>query len=246
MRPPRQLNVFIGYDEREPAAYHVLAHSILTRASEAVSVTPLHQPTLRAMGCYWRERGPTESTAFSMTRFLVPYLSCYTGHSVFLDSDILCRVDICRLWTHITEQCFWGREFAPPPDGPDKAVLVVQHDYTPTERTKFLGHIQSAYPRKNWSSVMVFDNARCKALIPEYVNTASGLDLHRFNWIRDEEIGSLPVEWNHLVGEYVPNPNAKMVHWTQGGPWFDGFERAEFADEWFAERDAMLGAGVAA
>lgn len=229
-----------------------------------MSIIPLRQDTLRASNIYTRERGPTESTEFSLTRFLVPYLSGYQGFSVFMDSDMLCRCDIAELHAWIAMN-FQERFVAPEEYDEtyersgvtlirnkggtwvkDKAVLCCQHDYTPSETTKFLGNIQTVYPKKNWSSFMVFANDQCKALTPEYVNTATGLDLHRFNWLREHQVGSLPLEWNHLVSEYQPNPNAKVVHWTLGGPYFDGYENSEFAGEWFQERDEMLGIKVAA
>jgi hypothetical protein len=122
-----------------------------------------------------------------------------------------------------------------------KSVQVVKHDYTPSTQVKYLGAIQYPYPRKNWSSVMLFNCAHqdCKKLTPYYVNTAHPMALHRFHWTKDERIGSLPVEWNHLVGEYEPNPNAKIVHHTIGGPWFDEYHDTEFAIEWFAMRAKM-------
>ena len=107
-----------------------------------------------------------------------------------------------------------------------------------TER-KFLNQVQTKYVRKNWSSLMLFNNERCRALTPEYVNTASGLDLHRFAWIDDALIGSLPLEWNWLVGEYDYNPAAKIVHFTLGGPYFDEYRNCDYAEEWFAERRQM-------
>jgi len=143
------LRIFIGYDSKEPIAYHVLANSIMRRASCPVAITPLVQPALRASGLYTRERGPTESTEFSMTRFLVPYLSGYKGHSVFMDCDMLCLTDIAELWTVIENSIAadasarhaWAMtdrlERGATPYG--KAVLVCQHDYEPTATVKFLG-----------------------------------------------------------------------------------------------------------
>lgn len=237
---PNNLRIFIGYDTKEPAAYHTLVHSILSRATCPVSITPLVQSSLRAQGLYTRERGVTESTEFSITRFLVPYLSDYTGYSVFMDCDMLCRVDIDELYAELI---------------PDTAVQVCQHDYTPKAAVKMQGQIQTAYPRKNWSSFMVFDNALCQALTPAYVNQASGLELHRFKWLqghytgRSEQdlIGALPLEWNWLVGEYG-GPNVwhavdapKILHWTLGGPWFPEYQDADYAQEWIAERNAAFG-----
>ena len=222
------LHVYIGYDSREPVAYHVLAHSILRHASVPVSITPVKREQLK--GLYRRQRGPTESTEFSLTRFLVPALSGFRGWSLFMDCDMLCRVDIAALAGEIDLQA-------------EKAVLVCKHDYQPNPGNKFLNQVQTVYPRKNWSSLMLFNNERCKALSAGYVNTATGLDLHRFVWTRDELIGDLPLEWNWLVEEYQPRPNARIVHFTRGGPWFDEYKNCDYADEWRAELKLLQWAG---
>jgi hypothetical protein len=218
------LNVYIGYDPNESVAFYTLAHSILRRASIPVAIAPLMRSQLR--GIYTRDRGPTESTEFSLTRFLVPYLSGYTGWSVFMDCDMLCLADIAELAAQIDRQ-------------PDKAVLVCKHDYVPRTERKFLGQVQTKYPRKNWSSLMVFNNARCRALTPAYVNSAAGLELHRFGWIDDASIGEIPLEWNWLVGEYAPSASAKIVHYTLGGPYFDDYRECDYAAEWLAEFESM-------
>lgn len=218
------LDVYIGFDPNESVAFYTLAHSILRRASIPVSIAPLMRSQLKAV--YARERGPTESTEFSLTRFLVPYLSGYSGWSVFMDCDMLCLADIGELAAQIERQ-------------PDKTVLVCKHDYSPRTERKFLDQVQTKYPRKNWSSLMVFNNARCRTLTPAYVNSAPGLDLHRFNWIEDDAIGELPLEWNWLVGEYDHRPDAKIVHYTLGGPYFDDYRNCDYAAEWFAERASM-------
>ena len=218
------LNVYIGYDPRESVAFYTLAHSILRRSSIPVSIAPLMQSQLK--GLYRRARGPTESTEFSLTRFLVPALSDYRGWSIFMDCDMLCRADIAELAREIERQ-------------PDKAVLVCQHDYVPKTQRKFLGHVQTKYPRKNWSSLMLFNNARCRSLSADYVNSASGLELHRFAWIEGAAIGALPLEWNWLVGEYDYNAAAKIVHFTIGGPYFEAYRACDYAAEWFAELESM-------
>jgi hypothetical protein len=218
------LDVFIGYDPRESVAFYTLAHSILRRASVPISITPLMQSQLKDI--YTRSRGPTESTEFSLTRFLVPSLAGFQGWSIFMDCDMLCRADIAELARQIRFQA-------------GKAVLVCKHDYMPRTERKFLNQVQSKYARKNWSSLMIFNNERCRALTPEYVNSASGLDLHRFAWIDDSAIGELPLEWNWLVGEYTYNPAAKIVHYTIGGPYFDDYRKCDYAEEWFAELESM-------
>jgi len=219
------LKVFIGFDSREPIAYHVLAHSILTRASRPVAIVPLVQDQLRRWGPYTRERGMLETTEFSLTRFLVPWLSNYQGLSIFLDCDMVCLTDLTKAADLLG----------------DHAVAVCQHDYTPTSTRKFLDQSQSTYPRKNWSSFMVFNNARCQALTPAYVNTVTGLMLHRFWWMPDDtQIGSLPLEWNYLVGEPGQSQAPpKLVHFTNGGPWFPETADGEYADRWRAELQAM-------
>jgi hypothetical protein len=218
------LNVFIGYDTKESVAYHTLAHSILRRASVPVSIAPLMQSQLKSL--YTRERGPTESTEFSLSRFLVPALSGFRGWSVFMDCDMLCRTDIHELSLFMEKQ-------------KDKAVLVCKHDYVPRTQRKFLDQVQTQYPRKNWSSLMIFNNERCRALTPGHVNSAPGLDLHRFAWADDRDIGALPLEWNWLVGEYAHNPAAKIVHFTIGGPYYDEYRQCDYAGEWFAEAESM-------
>jgi lipopolysaccharide biosynthesis glycosyltransferase len=215
------IRVFVGYDPSETVAFHVLAHSIMRHASQPVSVAGLvlHQLPM------WRERNPLQSTEFAFSRFLVPYLCDYKGSAIFMDCDMLCRADISELWAGLES---------------GSAVAVVKHDYAPSGESKFLGKKQTAYPRKNWTSVMVFDNTRCRALSPEYVNTASGLELHQFKWIADDQIAELPREWNHLVGEYPPNPGAKLVHYTLGTPCFAKYRHCEFANEWHEEHRLML------
>ena len=213
--------IFVGYDSKEVAAYHVLASSIIRRATTPVAIIPL---ALNQLSIFTRTRGAKESTEFSISRFLVPYLSDYDGWSLFMDCDMLCKIDVTELLMY-------------PMLNPDKAILCCQHDYVPKTDTKFLGQTNSAYPKKNWSSLMLMNNARCRALTPEYVNTASGLDLHRFNWLAsDEEIGALPLEYNWLVGEYDPNPNAKILHYTLGGPWFEAYRDSDHSKEWFDEQ----------
>ncbi len=216
--------VFIGYDEREAVAFSVLSYSIHARASQPVAVTPVMLSQLS--GIFTREKHPLQSTDFSFSRFLTPCLSQYRGWSVFMDCDMLMLEDIAKLWALRDERY---------------AVMVVKHEHVPRETQKFLGMPQSKYEKKNWSSVMLFNNARCGALTPDYVNTASGLDLHQFKWLKsDEEIGALPKRWNHLVGYDAPTTDAALVHYTLGGPYFAEYASCEYADEWRAEQAKML------
>lgn len=216
------IKVFIGFDERETVAAHVLAHSIQRHATQPVSIAFLDLHQLKHN--YWRPRDQNQSTDFAYTRFLVPYLCGYQGRAIFMDCDMLCRSDITELWESTSN---------------GKALNVVKHDYVPKMDVKFLKQPQTTYQRKNWSSLMVFDNAKCKHLRVPDVSTETGMYLHRFEWLEDKDIGEIPVEWNHLVSEYEPNPDAKLVHFTRGTPCFKEYEKCEFAEEWFAEFQRM-------
>ena len=212
------LDVFIGYDRQEVVAYHVLCQSILEHASAPVRFTPINLASLKPV--FDRPPVSLQSTEFSFSRFLTPYLSGYAGWSLFLDCDMLARADIAGLFALADERF---------------AVMVAQHDYAPRDEVKFLDHVQTRYAKKNWSSVMLLNNARCRALTPDYVQRAAGLDLHQFRWLADEgEIGALPLAWNWLVGEYDFNPDARLAHFTRGGPYFAGYEDCDYADEWRA------------
>ena len=212
------IRVFIGYDAREAVAYSVLSHSIQTRSSEPVAIAPVMLEQLP-----FHDRQRTGSTAFSISRFLVPYLCNFEGWVIFMDCDILCLDDIAKLWFLRDDRY---------------AVQVVKHDHKPQNRVKFLGAQQTRYPKKNWSSVMLMNCDKCKALTPEYVNEATGLALHQFHWAHEDWIGEIPPEWNHLVG--YSNGSASLAHFTEGGPWFEGYEHCDYSDEWRQARASML------
>jgi hypothetical protein len=218
------IRIFIGFDERETVAWHVLTHSILARSSMPVAFIPLALNNLQ--GVFTRPREPLQSTDFSFSRFLTPYLSGYECWSLFMDCDMLVRRDIAELWALRDERY---------------AVMCVQQDHQPRETVKFLNQPQTPYGKKNWSSVMLFNNARCRALTPEFVNTARGLQLHQFKWLGDDGlIGALPPSWNYLVGYDKAMPDAANVHYTLGGPYFDEFADCEHAQAWQEGRTSML------
>ena len=222
--------VFIGYDPHERAAVNVLADSLVQHSSLPLAVTPIVARQLK--GVLTRPRQPNQSTEFSFSRFLVPWLMDYQGWAIFMDCDMLARGDIAELWALRDEQF---------------AVQCVQHDHVPGETVKFLGAEQTRYARKNWSSLMLFNCSRCTALTPDYVNSASGLQLHRFEWLEDDRrIGPLPLgRWNHLIDVQPADPRPAeqggpaLVHWTLGGPWFRQYRLGGgvLAAEWLAARD---------
>lgn len=213
------LKVFIGWDDREAIAYHVLSHSIITRAVFPVQIIPLKKAALEKSGYYWREPD-TATTDFSLTRFLVPALSNYEGVSVYLDCDMLVQCDINLL---------------PALMGSGTSVGVVAHDYVPKSAIKMDGKVQEAYPRKNWSSMMIFNNKRCRNLSLEYVNRATPAELHRFTWVDERLLTLFDLSYNWLVGEYPDKPSASILHYTLGGPWFKETKDCPMADLWLKE-----------
>jgi hypothetical protein len=218
------IRIFIGYDQREEIAYHVLCASIMRRASAPIQITPVALGHLRDV--FSRERNALQSTEFSFSRFLTPYLCGFRGWAIFMDCDMLVLEDICEVWNKRDDSL---------------AVMCVKHDHVPRETEKFLGQVQTRYERKNWSSFMLMNCDRCRALTPEYVNRASGLELHRFTWLADEEIGALPSRWNHLV-DYDEAIDAKLIsnlHFTRGGPYFQQYRDCGYADLWWSEFERL-------
>lgn len=210
------INIFIGYDSKEKIAYHVLSESILRNSTKPVAITPIYLPNIK--DDFARERNILSSTEFSFSRFIIPHLMNYQGWALFMDCDMLMMADISELWKLRDDKY---------------AVQVCKHDYVPKEETKFLGQVQTKYPKKNWSSFMLMNCKKCTTLTPDYVNKASGLELHQFKWLENEElIGSLPLEWNWLVGEYPYKKEIKNVHYTKGGPYFNDYANCDYSTDW--------------
>ena len=209
--------VFVGFDPREAIAYHVCCQSIIERASVPVAFHPLHLGLLRQ----YKETHGDGSNAFIYSRFLIPWMMGFSGHAIFVDGDMIVKADIAELWA---ERDLYS------------AVKVVKHDYKTKHPIKYLGARNDDYPRKNWSSVMLWScgSARNRVLTPSYVEKATGPHLHRFEWLDDDRIGELPPEWNHLVLE-SPDADAKLNHYTVGTPCFPEYANAERSDEWWAE-----------
>jgi lipopolysaccharide biosynthesis glycosyltransferase len=200
-------------------AYHVCANSIIRHASKPVAIIPL------ALNLFedYKETHTDGSNQFIYSRFLVPHLMDYTGHAIFIDGDMIVRSDITELWG-------WRQDHYD--------VQVVKHNYETCMKEKYLGSKNENYPRKNWSSVIIWncESPANQCLTPEFVQRSTGAELHRFTWIRDEHIGDLPAEWNWLPDEYGPNCNADLLHYTLGAPCFHDFATTPMADEWHRER----------
>jgi len=211
------INVFIGYDSKEKAAFNVLNYSILKNSTKPVSLTPVYLENIK--DDFVRERNNLSSTEFSVSRFIVPHLMNYQGWALFMDCDMLMTADINELWRLRDDRY---------------AVQVCKHDYEPKHNKKFLGQVQTTYAKKNWSSFMLLNCKKCQTLTPDYVNKASGLELHQFKWLEsDDLIGELPLEWNWLSDEYEHKDAVKCVHYTDGGPWFEEYRHCDYGDVWF-------------
>jgi lipopolysaccharide biosynthesis glycosyltransferase len=213
--------IYVGFDPRETAAYHVFCQSVIRHSSRPVTFTPLALNLLRRD---YEETHTDGSNAFIYSRFLIPHLQGYKGWAIFCDGDMLCRADIKELWSMRDDS--YG-------------VLVAKHNYKTKHKQKYLGSdmqtINVDYPRKNWSSVMLIncEYPENRILTPGYVMGSTGSKLHRFEHLRDEDIGSIPLEWNWLVGEYEHDPDAKLVHYTLGVPAIQAYADCDHAKEWF-------------
>lgn len=224
--------VFIGWDADEIEACVVAEQSLYRHTSQRfVDAKRISRITLRTNyqrptsmlpnGQLFDEISDAPmSTAHAIARFFIPWLCRYEGFALFTDGDVLFRDDITHLFAMAD---------------PRYAVQCVQHPPLREEGSKKDGQIQQAYPRKNWSSVMLFNcgHEANKALTLDVVNAWPGRDLHAFRWLTDEQIGALPARWNHLVNVNPPDPNPAIVHYTLGTPIVPGHENDPFADEWF-------------
>jgi lipopolysaccharide biosynthesis glycosyltransferase len=216
------MRIFVGWDSREDLAYRVCCKSLWRYTTQPLDIFPIRQFEMREKNLYWREHDPLSSTEFSFTRFLTPYLNGYKGWALFMDCDFMWRGDVAALLDYQDNS---------------KAVMVVKHKYKPKEVSKMDGAVQTQYPRKNWSSLMLIncDHPDVKNILtPQTVSIATGMYLHRFRWTSDENIGELPIAYNYLEGWHTKNdcPNPQAVHFTRGGPWFKDWADVEYANEW--------------
>ena len=222
-------NIFIGYDSREKIASDVCEHSIKKRTSEKIKINLLKLEDLQKRNLYNRPTDKLSSTEFTFSRFLIPYLMNYKGWAVFCDCDFLWLEDISKLFS-LKDDNF--------------AVMCCKHDYKPLNDLKMDGKKQLHYPRKNWSSLVLWNCSHPSNLKLDLnmVNSETGKFLHRFGWLNDNEIGSLSIEWNWLVNWYKEPKNGKpkALHFTEGGPWFSNHLNTDYANLWFEEKKKML------
>jgi hypothetical protein len=210
------MRIFIGHDSRYPEATKACYKSI-KQYNKKIKIIPLYKHKLVDKGIYGREDIEGESTEFSFTRFYVPLMSKYKGISMFCDNDFIFRDDVAKIFKQFKD---------------NDLVSCVKHEYYESKSTKMDGIQNKSYPRKNWSSLMIFNNEKLKDILTkEYLDNASAADLHQLAWAQNE-IGDIDKVWNHLVGEQNGASNAKGIHFTNGGPWFEEYKDCQFSDEW--------------
>ena len=227
------MKVYIGQDDAEPEAYAVAEASLRGRSTIPVDVTPLNITRLAEVGLLRRPRdtrghrydilsNAPASTDFAISRFLVPILA-QSGWALFVDCDVIFKANIAELLALADERY---------------ALMCVQHAYSPSTGSKMDSQVQTRYPRKNWSSVMLFncDHPANRRLSLVDVQERRGFDLHQFYWLNDAEIGALPAEWNWLVGEQPEPAFPKIAHFTLGGPFTPGWQGGEYDSLWYEEQ----------
>jgi len=210
-----KVKITVGFDQVEAVAYHTFCQSIIDKSSVPVEFLPLAINTLDS----YKETHNDGSNKFTYSRFLTPYLNNFEGWAIFADGDMVCLDDIKNLWDLRDDRY---------------AAMVVQHDYLTKSSKKYLGNKNENYPRKNWSSVILWNcgHPSNRILTPSFLQEKPGSFLHRFSWLNDAEIGSLPVEWNWLAIEYPENSNAKLIHYTLGTPCLKDYSNTEMASYW--------------
>ena len=214
------LNIFVGWDSRETQAYDVCVKSLLEHSSVELNIQPIIRSDLMDAGEYFREQPEAGSVEFTYTRFLTPYMSKFKGWSLFIDCDFLFTRDVAELFALADDKY---------------AIMCAKHDYVPKNAVKMDGQKQVAYPRKNWSSCILWNCAHPsnRILTPYTASRQTGAYLHRFKFLKDHMIGDIPIEWNWLEGEYdKPEVPPAAIHFTNGGPWFEDWQDVDYADLW--------------
>lgn len=247
------LHIWIGYDGREAVASEVAAHSIRKRTQSPISIKYLKHRELRKSGLFARpwivEASTGEfrdliddkkfSTEFSHTRFLVPHLMSHKGWALFMDADMIFLSDVTRLFGYCDDRY---------------AAMCVKHNHVPAESAKMDGREQLRYHRKNWSSFVLWNcgHEANAFLTPEKVNYMRGSDLHSFSWLSDAQIGELPFSYNYISGvtprnwSHDPRLMPDVIHFTNGGPWFEECQDVPYGGKWIEEYEDMQNYGETA
>lgn len=222
MSENKKVKIYIGFDQREAVVYHTFVQSLIENASIPLDITPLAVRNLKG----YEEKHEDKSNDFVYSRFLTPFLNDFKGWAIFADGDMICQADIKELLDLRDDS---------------KALQVVKHDYKTKAYQKYLGNINQDYPRKNWSSVILWNCAhpKHKILTPDFIANQPGKYLHRFSWLEDSEIGELPKEWNWLATEYPNNEQANIIHYTLGAPCFKDYRNTEMSDIWLKKHDRL-------
>lgn len=227
------MRIYIGYDEREKVAWEVAAKSFRRFGH---TVIPIYEERLRLCGILTRpldrrdgklfdlNSNAPQSTEFAISRFAVPMLA-HAGWAMFADSDVVAMRDPEELMPYVD---------------PAMAVSVVKHQQRHSAETKMRGQVQTVYPRKNWSSIAVYncDHPANQRINLHTLNQWPGRYLHAFGWLADSEIGELPSEANWLVGEQEKPERPIIAHFTMGTPDMPGKENSPHAEIWYEARAA--------
>jgi len=211
-----KITVVVGFDQREAIAYHSFCQSILEKSTIPVQFIPLAINSLY----FYIENHNDGSNNFIYSRFLTPYICDFKGFAVYADGDMICNADILELADLFDTS---------------KAVQLVKHEYKTKRSIKYFGNENKNYPRKNWSSMVIFNcqHPANSVLTPQFIQEHDGAFLHRFQWLQDDEIGELDSTWNYLAIEYKPRKEAKLIHYTLGTPCLEDFKNTEMSEIWW-------------
>ena len=208
-------DIVVGFDQRESVAYHTFVQSVIEKSTIPTRFMPLNIGSLTN----YKETHKDGSNDFIYSRFLVPYLMNFNGWAIYADGDMVCLEDIKKLWD-LRDDKF--------------AVQVVKHDYKTKIKTKYWGNKNEDYPRKNWSSLILWNcnHQSHKILTPKFIQQKTGAFLNRFSWIKDEEIGEVEKEWNWLAMEYEEKNDINLIHYTIGTPCFEEYQNKSLSSYW--------------
>jgi|TARA_B110000977_G_scaffold180050_1_gene239268 lipopolysaccharide biosynthesis glycosyltransferase len=209
------INIFVGFDQKESIAYHAFVQSLIDSSSIPLSITPLAENNLNI----YNEKHLDGTNKFTYSRFLVPYLMNFKGWAIYFDGDMVCLSDVKDLIRNFDT---------------NKAVSVIKHDYKTKNSVKYFGQKNEDYPRKNWSSVIIWncEHPKNKILTPDFIESMNGAFLHRFKWLDNVEIGELDKKWNWLAVEYPEIKDANLIHYTLGTPCFEEYKNTSMANYW--------------